>query len=99
MVVTQVGFVRVGRVRRQKNELGQVGRVEADPQRTDVGCLKPSCDVSSTLTGPILRYAHLVPKGPETVRRKTLGLPSATLSVVDIFSRLIFPEMMQSRTK
>ena len=24
-------------------------------------------------TGPICHYAHLLPKGPETVRRKTLG--------------------------
>ena len=30
---------------------------------------------------------------------KHLVIPSATLSVVDIFSKPIFPEMMQSRTK
>ena len=51
----------------------RVGRAKAYPQRTDVGCSKPSCAVCPTLTGPILRYTNLMPKRPETVRRKTLG--------------------------
>ena len=51
---------------------GRVGRAEADPQRTDVGCPRPSCAVCPTLTGLIFRYAHLLRKGPETIRRKTL---------------------------
>ena len=68
--------------------------------KTVVGCLKPSCVVCPTLTGPVFRYAHLVPKGSKAICRETLGkFPSATLSVVDIFSRPIFPEMTQYWTK
>ena len=51
-----------------KDRAGQVGGAEADPQRTDVGCPKTSCVVCPTLTEPIFHYAHLVPKGPETIR-------------------------------
>ena len=54
---------------------GRVGRAEANPQRTGLSCPKPSCVVCPTLTGPIFRYAHLVPKGSESIRRKTLGHP------------------------
>ena len=56
-----------------KDQTGWVGRAEADPQRTDASCQKPSCDVCPTLTGPIYHYAHLVLKGTETIRQKTLG--------------------------
>ena len=56
-----------------EDRIGRVGGAEANPQRTDAGCPKPSCAVCPTLTGPILCYAHLVPKGLETVRRETLG--------------------------
>ena len=78
---------------------GRVGRAEADPQRTDVGCPKPSCVVCPTLTGPIFRYAHLVLKDRKRSAKRHLVIPSATLSVVDIFSKPIFPEMTQSLTK
>ena len=56
-----------------EDRTSRFGRDEVDPQRTDVGGPKPSCAVCPTLTGPIFRYAHLVPKGPESIRQKTLG--------------------------
>ena len=83
-----------------EDQTGRVGRAEADLQGTAVSCPKPSCAVCMTLIGPIFRYAHLVPKGSKAICRETLGkFPSATLSVVDIFSRPIFPEMTQYWTK
>ena len=41
-VIRQVGFVLVGRIRRQRAESAGVGRGEADPRETVVGCPKPS---------------------------------------------------------
>ena len=41
-VIGQVGFVQVGKIRRQKAELAGVGRAEADPRETIVGFPKPS---------------------------------------------------------
>ena len=52
-----------------------------------------------TLIRPIFRYAHLVPKGSESIHQKTLGHSICDIMTVDIFSRTIFPEMTQSRTK
>ena len=72
-VIRQIGFVRVGRIWRQMTE--PAGSEELKPilKKIDVGCPKLSCAVCPTLTRPIFCYAHLVPKGPETIRRKTLG--------------------------
>ena len=67
-VVGQIGFCSSRQDPKTKDRTSRVRRAEANPQRTDVGCLKPSCDMCLTLTGPILRYAHMVPKGPKTVR-------------------------------
>ena len=41
-VVGQVGFVRVGKIQRQKAETAVVGGAEAGPRETVVGCPKPS---------------------------------------------------------
>ena len=91
-IVGQIDFVRVGRVQRQKTEL--IGSEELKPIVGEpISVVRNHPALCPASTGPICRYAHLFPKRPEPV------IPSATLSVVDIFSIPIFPEMTQSRTK
>ena len=55
-----------------EDRTGRVGRAEVDHQGTDVGFPKPSCVVSG-FNRTDCHYAPLMPKGSETVRRKTLG--------------------------
>ena len=74
-----------------EDRVDRVGRAEADPQRTDVGGPKPSCIVCPTLTGPIFHYAHLVTKGPETVRRETLGQSICDIINCGYFLETDFP--------
>ena len=71
-VVEQVSFVRVGRIQRQKTEL--VGSEELKSiLKEPMSDVRNHPALCSALTRPICHYAHLMPKGPETVRRKTLG--------------------------
>ena len=49
----------------QKTESAGVGRDVAESQKVDVDCLKPSW--VSDFNQPIFRYAHLVPKGLESI--------------------------------
>ena len=71
-VVGQVGFVRVDRIRRQKTEL--VGSEELKPiVKGPMSVVRNHPALCLASTGPICHYAHLMPKGLETVRRKTLG--------------------------
>ena len=91
---------RIGRFRlswqdpKTEDRTGRVGRAEGDHQETDVVCPKPSCTVS----GFTQTNFSLHPSVAEETERH-LVIPSTTLSVVDIFSKPIFPEMTQSRTK
>ena len=79
-VVGQVGFVQVSGIRRQKTEL--VGSEELKPIPKEPMLVVRNHPVLYTaLTEPILCYAHLLLKGPQTVRRKTLGY-----SIYDIIS-------------
>ena len=67
-----VGLVRVGRIRRRKTKL--VGTEELKPiLKEPMSVVRNQPALCPTLTGPIFRYAHLVLKGPETIRRKTFG--------------------------
>ena len=71
-VVGQVSFVRVGRIRRQKTEL--VGSEELKPIVSEpMSVVRNHPTLCPASTGPICRYAHLLPKRPEPVCRKTLG--------------------------
>ena len=76
-----------------EDRTGRVGRAEADRRWTDVGCPKPSCAMSG------FNRTILCRRDRNRSAERHLIIPSATLSVVDIFSKLIFPEMTQSRTK
>ena len=67
---------------------------------------KNRCRLSETILCCVSDFNRtdcaLRPSGAEEITRSTerhLVIPFATLSVVDIFSRPIFPEMTQSRTK
>ena len=69
--VGQVGFIRVGKIRRQKAD--RPGSEELKPileNSKSVVRNHPGCP---TLIGPIFRYAHLMSKGSELIHRKTLG--------------------------
>ena len=90
-VIRHISFVRVGKIPKVEDRTGRVGRAGAYPQRTNVGCPKPSCVVCPTLTGPIFRYAHLVPKGPETILRKTLGHSICDIICCGYFLETNFP--------
>ena len=87
-VVGQVGFVRVGKIRRQKAEPTGVGRAEADPRKTVVGCPKPSWVSDFNQTEFSLRPSGAEGIGNDPAERH-LVISSTTLSVVDIFSRLV----------
>ena len=71
-VVEQIGFVRVGRIRRQKTEL--VGSEKLKPiVKEPMSVIRNHPVLCLASTGLICHYAHLLPKGPETVCRKTLS--------------------------
>ena len=98
-VIGQIGFVRVGKIRRQKIE--PAGSEELKPILKEPMSVvrRAYCVVCPTLTGPILRYAHLVPKGPESIRLKKLGHYVCDIIGCGYFLRPIFPEMTKSRMK
>ena len=71
-VLGQVGFVRVGRIRRQKTEL--VGLEELKPIVSEpISVARNHHALCPASTGPICRYAHLLSKRLKPVCRKTLG--------------------------
>ena len=80
-VLGQVGFVRVGWIRKQKTEL-----VGSEELKSIVGepmsVVRNHPTLCPASTGPIRRYTHLLPKRPEPVCRKTLGH-----SICDIIGR------------
>ena len=65
--IEQIGFVRVGKIRRQKTKM--VGSEELKPiLKEPMPVVRNHPVRCPTLTEPISRYAYLVPKEPETVR-------------------------------
>ena len=97
-VLGQVGFVRVGWIRKQKTEL--VGSEELKPivgEPMSVVQNHPAlCPASPDRYAVMPIYCR---RDRNRSAKRHLVIPSTTLLVVDIFSQPIFPEMTQSRTK
>ena len=75
-----------------EDRTGQVGRAEADPQRTDVGCPKPSCIVSGFNRTDLLIH-------PFVAEETGIGLPKDTWSLHLRHCRLWISSLSRSSLK